>query len=76
MKAILLCYEAVSGLKVNFRKRELLGVMVDDDHSLNLYAAIMGCKIGSFPSIYLGLPLCIGRAPKSVWNLVIERVEK
>lgn len=37
---------------------------------------ILGCKAGALPTKYLGLPLCVGNANKSVWSPVIERVEK
>lgn len=33
-------------------------------------------EVGSFPFSYLGLSLYVGRAPKFVWNLMIEGVEK
>lgn len=69
------CYEAVSGLKVNFSISELLTMRVDDQ-LLSHYAEILGCKVGSFPATSLGLPLCTGKSPKSMWNPVIEKVEK
>ena len=35
----------------------------------------MGCSVGSLLSSYLGLLLCLGRMPKSLWNQVVEKVE-
>lgn len=35
----------------------------------------MGCKVGALPT-YLGLPLCLGNAPKFIWNPMLERIEK
>lgn len=72
MKAILLFFEAVSGLKVNFFKSELIRVRVEETHSLHL-VDIMGCKVGTLPSVYLGLPLCGDLVPKVSWNSVVER---
>ena len=63
VKATLLCFEAVSGLKVNFFKSELIGVRVPERRLLAL-AGLMGYKAGGLPSTYLGLPLCIGAPPK------------
>ena len=40
------------------------------------FAKILGCKVGSFPVTYLGLPLCKGQANKEVWNPLVERVER
>ena len=37
------------------------------------FAEILGCKVGSFPVTYLGLPLCGGQANKVVWNPVVEK---
>ena len=59
----MLCFEAVSGLKIEFSKSELIGVRVPEDHLLAL-AGLMGCKAGVLPSTYLGLLLCIGAPPK------------
>ena len=75
VKAILLCLEAVSGLRVNFFKSEMIGVRVEDTHLASL-ADILGCKVGSLPSSYLGLPLCIEVASKALRSPMIERMEK
>lgn len=70
IKATLICVEAVSGLKINFFKSELIGIGVDSYRPV--FANILGFKIGSFPIIYLGLPLCLGRTKKLVWNPVLK----
>lgn len=64
VKAIHLCFEAVSGLKISFFKSMPIGIRVGDSH-LHQYAGVLGCKVGSFPTLYLGLPLCL-----------LERVER
>ena len=53
MVVILICFEDVSGLNINLPKSAILGVAVDAS-SLHL-AGILGCKVDSFPSNYLGL---------------------
>lgn len=75
VKASLLCFEVVSGLKVNFFKRKLVGIRVEAS-LLSRLANLIGCKVGSFPMSYLGQPLCIGAASKSTWIPVLERVER
>ena len=40
------------------------------------FAEILGCRVGSLPTTYLGLPLCLWTADKSLWSLVVERIEK
>lgn len=66
IKAILLCFEAVSGLRVNFFKSEMIGVRVNEDR-LAMFADLFGCKVGS---------LCLGLASKSLWQPILERMEK
>lgn len=75
IKAMLLCFEAVSGLTINFYKSELIGMRVEE-RCLQHFAGILGCKTGSFPVSYLGLPLCMGHMNRAIWNLVVERMEK
>ena len=40
------------------------------------FADIQGCKVGDLPASYLGLPLCLGSVNKTLWDTVVERVEK
>ena len=56
-KAILFCYEAVSGLKLNFFKNELIGIEVDE-HLVDYLANIMGCKVRS-PTSYFWHAFCV-----------------
>lgn len=63
MKAILLCFEGVLSLKVNFFKSELIDIRIDT--SQTILADILGC----LPSSYLGLPLCNGSASQALWSL-------
>lgn len=39
------------------------------------YKDILGCRVGDLSTLHSGLPLCLGSATKSMWNLVVERVE-
>ena len=75
IKAILMCFEAVSGLRVNFFQSEMIGVRVDEDR-LAILADLFGCRAGSLPSSYLGLPLCHSSASKSMSQPVLERIER
>ena len=69
-----MCYEAILGLKMSFHKSQLLGVRVDES-TISRLASILGCAVGSFPATYIGLPLCMGNSPKSIWDKVLERIE-
>jgi len=56
LKALLLLFEATSGLKVNFHKSMLVGVNI---HGSWLAEAVshLHCKLGHSPILYLGLPI-------------------
>ena len=52
---LLIWFEAMSGLKINLGKSEL--VPVGAVHNIELLVAVLDCKQGSLPTKYLGLPL-------------------
>ena len=55
LRMILIWFEVVSELKINLDKSELVPVgMVDN---LDLLLIVLGCKQGTHPMKYLGLPL-------------------
>ena len=56
MRAVLLLFEEVSGLKVNFHKSMLTGVNIFDSW-LTEAAMVMNCHRGAIPFVYLGLPI-------------------
>ena len=71
---VLIWFEAVPGLKVNLGKSEL--VAVGAVHKMDLLVAILGCKQGSLPMKYLGLPLGAKFKDKSIWNPILEKMER
>jgi hypothetical protein len=56
LKCILMLYEQLSRIRVNFHKSELFPINLDleDTHR---FAHIFSCPVGSFPLKYLGVPL-------------------
>ena len=74
MSWILAWFEALSGLRINLDKSSLLPVgRVENEENLALE---LGCKIGSLPAEYLGLPLGAKHKASSVWDGVEERFRK
>ena len=71
---VLIWFEAVSGLKVNLGKFEL--VVVGAVHNMDLLVAVLGCKQGSLPMKYLGLPLGAKFKDKSTWNPILEKMKR
>ena len=48
-------FKACSGLKINLEKSEL--ILVGEVPNLEEFVEVLGCKLGSLLSTYLGLPL-------------------
>ena len=79
LRMMLIWFEAMSGLKVNLDKFEL--VAVGAVHNMDLLdefelVAVLGCKQGSLPMKYLGLPLGAKFKDKSIWNPILEKMER
>ena len=52
---VLIFFEAITGLKVNVGKSEI--VYVGEVGNLNTLARTLCCKVGTLPMRYLGMPL-------------------
>ena len=67
-------FEAVLGLKINLNKSEIIPI----GHVANVedLASKLGCKVGSLPTSYMGLPLGAKHKALGVWNSVKERSQK
>ncbi|RVX19759.1 Transposon TX1 uncharacterized 149 kDa protein [Vitis vinifera] len=71
---LLMWFEAISGLRINLDKSEILPVgRVENSENLALEA---GCKVGRLPSSYLGIPLGANHKSVAVWDGVEERFRK
>jgi hypothetical protein len=71
---LFLCFEAVSGLKVNLAKSVL--VLVGNVDNIDRLADILGCGVSSLLLKYLGLLLGACYKAKSIWNGVVEKIER
>ena len=67
----LMWFEAISSLRINLEKSALLPVREAVD--AEGYALESGCKVGTFPTSYLGLPLGASHKSVTVWDGVEER---
>lgn len=74
IKRILRFFQVMSGLKINFDKSMIFGINIPASF-IPLYAQAFGCKQGSLPTKYLGLPL--GANPKriSTWQPIVDRMK-
>ena len=71
---ILSWFEIVLGLEINLDKSELVPMGVVPN--FEMLGDALGCKQGSLPMKYLGLPLGAKWKDRAVWNPIIEKVEK
>ena len=74
LRMILIWFEAVLGLKINLGKSELVPVGVV--HNFDFLLNVLGCKQGSLPMKYLGLPLGANFKDKTIWNPILEKMKR
>lgn len=74
LKCILLCFQLISGLKINLRKSEL--VRIGDRSDEKTLAGVLGCGMATLPIKYLGLPLGAKYKDVNVWNPVLDLLER
>lgn len=75
LKLILCAFEQLSGLKINYHKSEIFCFGEAKNHE-QMYSSLFGCKSGSYPFRYLGIPMHYRKLRKADWNKVLERIEK
>ena len=63
-----------SSLRINLAKSEI--IPVGDVEEIEELAVELGCRVGSLPSQYLGLPLGAPNRTPSMWDGVEERVRR
>lgn len=74
IRMLLLCFQAMTSLRVTVSKSKLVPIWeVASEHAL---ADILGCKVGSLPIPYLGMPLGASYKSISIWNPVLEKIEQ
>ena len=71
---LLMWFEVISRLSINFNKSEILPV--GRVENVEVLASELGCKVGTLPSTYLGLPLGAPHKSMVVWDGVEERMRK
>ena len=74
LREILTRFEEVSGLRINLGTSEM--IPVGDVHNLDDLVGLLGCTHSSLPFKYLGLPLGAKFKELSVWNPILEKMER
>ena len=75
MKLVLCLFEQLSGLKINFNKRELFcfGRAKDEQDA---YEQLLGCELGTLPFSYLAIPIHHRKLSNKEWKCIEDRFEK
>lgn len=73
LRIVLTVFATISGLKVNMDKSELVATATTDSHITQLSSQI-GCKKGSLPFKYLGLPLSDSRLQRQEFTHLIQKI--
>ena len=71
---LLMWFETISRLRINLDKSELIPMRRVENISDLTFE--LGCKVGSLPSTYLGLPLSASFKLVATWDGVEERFRK
>ena len=75
LKLVLVAFEKLPGLKINFHKSELFCFGAANNHGLE-YKRIFGCVEGSFPFRYLGIPMHYRKLSNKHWCSIEERFQR
>jgi hypothetical protein len=71
---LFLCFVAVSGLRINLAKSEL--VLIGNIMNVQGLASVLGLRVSFMPMKYRVLPLRALFKTKSIWEDIIEKVER
>lgn len=73
VKTLLVYFEAMSGMKINFAKSEAFIIGLPESESSRV-ADLLNCKKVAFPITHLGLPCAEKSLTESDWDPTIEEV--
>jgi hypothetical protein len=74
LRTVLVLFETMSGMKVNFNKSMLIGVNIPDSW-LGEAASVLGCRVGNIPFLYLGLPIGGDLTRLTFWDPMVTRLK-
>jgi hypothetical protein len=73
LKLLLICFESMSGLNINFSKSEAVVTGVAEGEKQRV-ADLLNCKLGSMPFKHLGLPVLDKALSVADWHFLTEKV--
>jgi hypothetical protein len=73
LKWIMVYFEQLSGMKINYNKSGMVPVNLEEEETLQ-YSRIFCCKVGSFPFKYLGVPLHYEKLRREDIQLIVDKL--
>jgi hypothetical protein len=67
------CFEKLSGMKINFDKSDMIPINMEENVAQQ-FAKFLCCKVGSFPSRYLGVLLHFEKLEREDLQQVVDKV--
>jgi hypothetical protein len=75
LKLLLYLFEAMSGLKINFDKSEIM-LILPYDNKMQCYSELFNCQGGKWPIRYLGTPIAARRPTVAEMGFLGEKTKK
>jgi hypothetical protein len=75
LKCVLMLFEQVCGMRINFHKSEFIPMNLCEERAHEI-AHILSCPRGSFPFKYLGVPIHFKKLIREVLQPVIDKLLK
>ena len=75
LKGVLMWYEQISGMRINFHKSELVPLNLESSEAHRL-AHLFSCSLGSFPIKYLGVPLHYDNLTRDDIQPLVDKILK
>jgi hypothetical protein len=75
LKCLLICFEQMSGMKINYNKSDLLTIVLEEDEA-NRFAKIFCCKRSDFPIKYLDVPVYYTKLRRQDLQPIIDKIIK
>jgi hypothetical protein len=75
LKWLLVCFERLSGMKINYHKNDLTPINLDGEEGQN-YSRIFCCNVGTFPFKYIGVPLHYEMLSKEDIHPLVDKIVK
>lgn len=74
LKFLLLCFQHLSGLKINFDKSDVMAMGYSPAECLDI-ANRLNCRLGSFPTTYLGTPISDSRLTVAGFRPTVAKLQ-